>query len=102
MIRKVVRKCACSDLPIARSWASDWINVLGIIRTNVYFPVYSNGLKDIASILGATWGERIASGIECIARRLWWEQSMDSLIKEEIIDYNLHECLAVQLLVNFL
>ena len=77
-------------------------NVLGAIRTNVYFPAYSNGLKDIASFLGVTWTGKVTSGIDCIAARMRWEESKDSVIKEEILDYNRQDCLAVQRVANFL
>ena len=42
------------------------------------------------------------SGIECLAARLRWEESKDSVIKEEILDYNRQDCLAVQRVANFL
>ena len=77
-------------------------NVLGAIRTNVYFPAYSNGLKDIASFLGVNWTGKVTSGIDCIAARMRWEQSKDSVIKEEILDYNRQDCLALQRVANFL
>ena len=76
--------------------------MLGAIRTNVYFPVYSNGLKDIASFLGVTWTGKVTSGIDCIAARMRWEESKESAIKEEIVDYNRQDCLALQRVANFL
>ena len=103
--RRTSRRCCGSILPsktLSSSLDSALFNVLGAIRTNVYFPAYSNGLKDIASFLGATWTGRIASGIECIARRLRWEETKDSVIKEEIIEYNRQDCMAVQRVANFL
>lgn len=101
-ITRMLKKYPSPESPIAEGWISASINVLGLIRTNVYFPAYSNGLKDVATYLGATWGEGINSGIECIARRLRWEESRDSLIKEEIIVYNRLDCLAAQRIVQFL
>ena len=76
--------------------------MLGAIRTNVYFPAYSNGLKDIASFLGVNWTGKVTSGIDCIAARMRWEESRDSAIKEEILDYNRQDCLALQRVANFL
>ena len=62
MRRPISRRCCGSILPstprVAGGWTTTSINVLGAIRTNVYFPVHSNGLKDMASFLGATWGGR--------------------------------------------
>jgi predicted RecB family nuclease len=71
------------------------VNVPGLIRTSDYFPAYSNGLKDIASSVGATWEGRISSGIECIARRLRWEESREEVVKGEIMNCNRDDCLAL-------
>ncbi len=101
-IKKMLRKYPSPDAPSSDSWNSTLFNVLGAIRTNVYFPTYSNGLKDVASYLGVTWDGRVASGLDCIAARLRWEESKDPLIKEEIIDYNRRDCLAVQRVAHFL
>ncbi len=68
----MMRKYPSPDTPFPGTWDSALFNVLGAIRTNVYFPVYSNGLKDIASFLGTTWGGKITSGMDCIASRLRW------------------------------
>ena len=97
------KKYPSSGSPDAASVALASVNILGMLRTNVYFPTYSNGLKDVASFVEATWGGKISSGIECIARRLRWEESRDELIRSEITDYNRDDCLAVQAqLVHFL
>lgn len=99
---KMLRKYHFPDSPVAEGWASASINVLGLIRTNVYFPAYSNGLKDVASSLGVSWEGEISSGLDCLARRLRWDASGDPLVKEQIIAYNLLDCLAVQRVVHFL
>ena len=101
-IKKMLRKYPSPDTPFPGTL--DWalFNVLGAIRTNVYFPAYSNGLKDIASFLGVTWTGKVRSGIECLAARLRWEESKDSVIKEEILDYNRQDCLAVQRVAHIL
>ena len=82
----MLRKYPSTDMPFPGTWDSALFNVLGAIRTNVYFPTYSNGLKDIASYLGVTWTGKVTSGIDCIAARLRWEESRDPVIKEEIVD----------------
>ena len=100
--KKMMRKYPSSETPVPGTWDSSLFNVLGAIRTNVYFPVYSNGLKDIASFLGVNWTGKVTSGIECIAARMRWEESKDSAIKDEILDYNRQDCLALQRVANFL
>ena len=101
-IKKMLRKYPSPDTPFPGTLDSALFNVLGAIRTNVYFPAYSNGLKDIASFLGVTWTGKVTSGIDCIAARMRWEESKDSVIKEEIVDYNRQDCLAVQRVADFL
>ena len=101
-IKKMLRKYPSPETPFPGTLDSALFNVLGAIRTNVYFPAYSNGLKDIASFLGVTWTGKVTSGIDCIAARMRWEESKDSVIKEEIVDYNRQDCLAVQRVADFL
>jgi predicted RecB family nuclease len=101
-IKKMLRRYPSPDTPFSATWDSALFNVLGAIRTNVYFPAYSNGLKDVGACLGTTWTGKVTSGIECIAARLRWEESRDSAIQEEILDYNRQDCLAVQRVAHFL
>lgn len=37
-------------------------NVLSVIYDHIYFPCYSNGLKDVAAYLGYSWTDEAASG----------------------------------------
>ena len=101
-IKKMLRKYPSPETPFPATWDSALFNVLGAIRTNVYFPVYSNGLKDIGGYLGVSWTGMVTSGVECIAARLRWEQSRNSAIKEAILDYNRRDCLAVKDVAEFL
>ena len=98
----MMRKYPSPETPFPGTLDSALFNVLGAIRTNVYFPAYSNGLKDIGSFLGVTWTGKVTSGIDCIAARMRWEESKDSVIKEEIVVYNRQDCLAVQRVADFL
>jgi predicted RecB family nuclease len=41
-------------------------NVLSMIYSNIYFPTYSNELKEIGRYLGCTWSDPSASGIQSI------------------------------------
>ena len=101
-IKKMLRRYHSPDTPFPGSLDSTLFNVLGAIRTNVYFPAYSNGLKDIASFLGVNWTEKVTSGIDCIAVRMRWEETRDAVIKDEILDYNRQDCLGLQRVANFL
>jgi predicted RecB family nuclease len=101
-IKKMLRKYTSSDTPFPEASDSVLFNALGAIRSNVYFPCYSNGLKEIASFLGMNWSGGVTSGIECIAARMRWEQSNDPEIKKQLIEYNQRDCMAVKRVTDFL
>jgi hypothetical protein len=101
-MKKMLPKYPSPDIPLPNDWASTLFNVVGATRTNVYFPTYSNGLKDIGKYLGIIWSGMVTSGIECVAARLRWEESKDPATKEQIIDYNRRDCLALQRVTEFL
>lgn len=76
-------------------------NVLAAIYSHIYFPTRYNGLKDIATFLGATWTATNASGLQCLAWRLAWEASRDETLKQEVLRYNLEDCLALRCVTEF-
>ena len=76
-------------------------NVLAAIYSHIYFPTRYNGLKDVASFLGATWTAANASGIQSMAWRLAWETNRDETLKEQLLRYNLEDCLAVRRVTEF-
>jgi predicted RecB family nuclease len=77
-------------------------NVLAGIYSHVYFPTYTNGLKDIAALLGASWSAANASGIQSIAWRLAWETRRQESFKQELLRYNQEDCLALRRVTEFL
>ncbi len=73
------------------------INLLSVVFGQIYFPTYSNGLKDIAGWLGFKWSDQDVSGVQSIRWRDTWEQTKASLAKEKLIAYNLEDCAALEL-----
>lgn len=73
------------------------INLLKIIFARIYFPTFSNGLKEIASSLGFSWSDPSLFGLNSIAFRCDWEQSHDSSIKQKLLLYNIEDCKALEL-----
>ena len=71
------------------------VNLLSLIFGQVYFPCYSNGLKDISRFLGFEWSEPNASGIQTILWREEWQNSYESSLKEKLITYNSEDCEAI-------
>jgi hypothetical protein len=78
------------------------INLLPIIRARVYFPTYSNSLKEIGKYLGATWSEPSASGIQSLVWRQRWHSTGNPLWKQLLVQYNWEDCIALKRVAEFL
>jgi predicted RecB family nuclease len=78
------------------------LNLLSVIYSRIYFPTYSNRLKDIARFLDYEWSEPKASGIQTIIWRRGWEQSGSPYLKEKLIIYNQEDCEALRRVVDYL
>jgi predicted RecB family nuclease len=72
------------------------VNVLSVVYSNIYFPCYSNGLKDVAGHLGCTWSDPKASGIESLIWRARWESTRNEDWKKKLITYNVEDCKALK------
>jgi predicted RecB family nuclease len=72
---------------VARAIKSS-INLLSNIFAQVYFPAFSNGLKEIARYLGFTWSDPTASGVQTIAWRHEWEATKSPSLKATVVTYN--------------
>ena len=72
-------------------------NINKVIYGQIYFPVYSNSLKDIGKYIGASWSENNSSGIQCIVWRYCWENQYENrdFYKSTIINYNKEDCYAL-------
>lgn len=76
------------------------VNLVSIIFAQIYFPTFSNGLKEIAEYLGFTWSTPIASGVQTIAWRYGWEATKEPSLKEAILSYNAQDCEALQIVTS--
>src|SRR4029077_14320859 len=72
------------------------VNILSLTYAQIYFPTYSNGLKDIARHLGFEWSESEASGLNTIIWRSAWERTQNPNFKRKLITYNAEDCEAAQ------
>ena len=75
-------------------------NVLSVIHQHIYFPVYSNGLKDIGRFLGFEWTSKDATGLEAIVWRNIWNTAKASDIKTQLLQYNQDDCRALKQVVE--
>jgi predicted RecB family nuclease len=78
------------------------VNVLSVITPFIYFPVYSNSLKDIAGYLGHKWSVDSPSGAHALLWRREWHESRDDQLKQRLIQYNIEDCLALKLVTEFI
>jgi predicted RecB family nuclease len=76
------------------------LNLLSIIFARVYFPTYSNGLKDNASFIGAHWQSPDSDGLHTILWRSEWERTRAISLKDKLIAYNRDDCAALGLLAE--
>ena len=75
---------------------SSALNLLSVIYAHVYFPTYSNGLKEVAGYLGFRWSGGAASGLTALVWRSQWESSHDPSLKERLLTYNAEDCEAAE------
>jgi predicted RecB family nuclease len=77
------------------------INILSLVYSHIYFPTYSNGLKDIGRFLGCSWTEQDASGIQSIVWREKWKATRGEEWKQRLTTYNIEDCAALRRLTEF-
>jgi predicted RecB family nuclease len=90
-MRAVVRPKKILDAAIAAS-----VNVLAPLHSDVYFPTYSNGLKEIGKYLGISWSDPNASGLQSLAWRKRWEMTGGDQFKQKLVAYNADDCRALK------
>jgi predicted RecB family nuclease len=76
------------------------VNVASSVYGKVYFPIRSNGLKQLGRFLGATWSDPQASGLQSLVWRHNWEARPDERLMQSLLRYNLEDCEAVRMLVD--
>lgn len=76
------------------------LNLVSVVFAQIYFPTFSNGLKEIAGYLGFTWSDPTASGVRTIAWHHEWEATKTPSLKAAVITYNAQDCEALELVAN--
>jgi predicted RecB family nuclease len=76
------------------------VNLLSMVFAHIYFPTFSNGLKDIAGYFDFRRAGSPSSGLEAIVSRYRWEASRDPSLKQALLDYNREDCEALELVAN--
>src|SRR5215475_4191618 len=80
----------------AESVTKRLVNVNRHIYGKVYFPVWSNRLKDIGNFLGAKWTSPQASGLQSLVWRHQWEHTQEESYRDLLVTYNREDCQALK------
>lgn len=76
------------------------VNLLRVTYSHVFFPTFSNSLKEIAQYLGYRWSDSAASGLSSLIWRPKWELSRNPELKERLVRYNVEDCEALETVYN--
>jgi predicted RecB family nuclease len=87
-----------SDSPVKKNT----VNLLSQLLDEVYFPTFSNGLKDIGAWLGFTWSDASPVGVNSMACREVWERARDVTMKDRLVAYNAEDCRAAEVVSHAL
>jgi predicted RecB family nuclease len=78
------------------------VNVLSIIYSHVYFPCYSNSLKEIGRFLGCSWTAGHVTGIQAVVWRTSWDSTRNEECKSRLLEYNQEDCFALKSVADFI
>jgi uncharacterized protein len=81
---------------------NNMIDLLSVVKKTTIFPVYSYGIKDIATFLGFSWTSEKASGGQSM---IWYDKYQETGKKsylKEILRYNKEDCEAEVVVKNFI
>jgi predicted RecB family nuclease len=88
------------DIELVDRLIATSVNLLSLTYAHIYFPTYTNGLKEIAGYLGFHWSEANSSGLHSLIWRSEWEASCEPSIKQKLITYNAEDCAAAQMIAE--
>jgi predicted RecB family nuclease len=78
------------------------VNLLQEVLGQVYFPTYSNSLKDIATWLGFAWSDTSVIGKNSLTCRCEWERTRNPSLKAKLVAYNAEDCQAAEIVTEAL
>ena len=85
---------AVADLEFVDRLIGNSVNLVGRIYGKIYFPTFSNSLKEVGRYLGFEWTWPQASGAAAPLLRRAWELGADDGFKRELVGYNMDDCRA--------
>jgi predicted RecB family nuclease len=85
---------AADEIELVDRLIATSVNLTGCIYGRIYFPTFSNSLKEIGRYLGFEWSWPQASGAAAPLLRRAWELGPDDSLKRKLIGYNMDDCRA--------
>lgn len=76
------------------------VNLSKSIYGKLYFPCKSNSLKELGKLIGASWTDPDASGLQSLVWRHRWEDTGENCWQKILISYNREDCEALWLLTE--
>jgi len=76
------------------------VNIVSTLFAQIYFPGWSNSLKDTAGWLGYRWSAPNATGTQSIIWRHRWDESHEPTDKSELLKYNTQDCDALEMVTT--
>ena len=77
-------------------------NLKSYIFGRIYFPTYTNKLKDICTYLGYTWADENASGLNSIVLRSAYDETHGLSFRDDLILYNQEDCINLKKLKHII
>ena len=100
-LKRMVARYGCPTTDALDKATQHPVNLVSIIFAHIYFPTYSNRLKDIARFLGFEWSEPNVTGTQAIVWRYEWEKSHEPVLKRKLIEYNAEDCEGLRRVTDF-
>ena len=91
-----------NDIEFVDHLITSSFNLVTCIYGSIYFPTYSNSLKEVARHLGYNWIWPHASGAAAILLRKTWELSGLGDFKMLLMEYNMDDCRAASVVADAL
>ena len=76
------------------------IDLYKFIYPCIYFPTYTNSLKEISKFLGYKWRHDNLLPLQSVIWRKRWELSKDNSFKQKVLLYNMDDCISLSLLLR--
>lgn len=93
---------ACVDAAFLDRIIDRSVNLLATMYGRIYFPTFSNSLKEVARWLGFDWTSASASGGAAALARRAWELTGDDRYRQLLVEYNMEDCRAAEVVANAL